>query len=74
MFPVTTAGRLAAAVLMLLGIGFISFITASVAAHFVENEEGNVGDEVQRLHERLDRIESTLREQTALAGRDNEGV
>lgn len=37
MFPVTAWGRAAATILMLLGIGFVAVITASVAAYFVEN-------------------------------------
>lgn len=60
MFPVTTAGRVAGAVLMLLGIGFVAFITASVAAYFVGQDETPIADEVQRLHERLDQIERAL--------------
>jgi voltage-gated potassium channel len=60
MFPVTTEGRLAAAVLMLLGIGFVAFITASIAAYFVDQGETNVADEVQRIHNRLDQIERLL--------------
>lgn len=60
MFPVTTGGRIAAGLLMLLGIGFVAFITAAVAAHFVGEDEDDVVAEVKRLHARLDRIEAAL--------------
>jgi voltage-gated potassium channel len=61
MFPVTPAGRFAAALLMLLGIGFVGFITASIAAHFVETgESAELTTDIARVHDRLDRIESIL--------------
>ena len=60
-FPVTAAGRLSASLLMLLGIGFVAFITASVAAYFVDNDEDSaLAEELRRLHQRLDRIEHAL--------------
>lgn len=63
MFPVTPAGRFAAALLMLLGIGFVAFITASIAAHFVESDESSdLTSELIRVHDRLDRIETMLRD------------
>jgi voltage-gated potassium channel len=64
MFPVTPAGRFAAALLMLLGIGFVALITASVAAHFVEdrNEGPDLGKELARLHQRLDSMEALLQQ------------
>lgn len=63
-FPVTPAGRFAAALLMLLGISLVSFITASVAAHFVEDEdEGpDLEQELARLHQRLDSMEALLQQ------------
>lgn len=66
MFPITPAGRVAAALLMLLGIGFVALITASIAAHFVESQEEESPDliaEVSRLHARLDIIEGLLVDQ-----------
>jgi voltage-gated potassium channel len=61
-FPVTPAGRIAASVLMLLGIGFVAVITASVAAHFVEEEaESERANELDEVTERLDRLEALLR-------------
>ncbi|MDX1467785.1 MAG: ion channel [Acidimicrobiia bacterium] len=59
-FPITPAGRVAASLLMLLGIGFVAVITASVAAYFVEDEEAQLADEIRMLGERLDRIERAI--------------
>lgn len=67
-FPVTLGGRIAAAVLMMLGIGLLAVITASVAAHFVEGDEkdaDHLANDVARLHERLDAIERLLRTEEA---------
>lgn len=69
MFPTTPAGRMAAAVLMLVGIGFLALITAAVAAHFVESDseegESELVAEMSRLHARLDTIEDLLSERAA---------
>jgi hypothetical protein len=62
----TNGGRLVAMVLMLCGIGFVAVLTATVAAHFVENDGESVTEELHRLNERLERIEQLL----ASAGRD----
>jgi voltage-gated potassium channel len=67
-FPVTLGGRIAAAVLMMLGIGLLAVITASVAAHFVESDEkdaDHLANDVARLHERLDAIERLLQPEEA---------
>jgi voltage-gated potassium channel len=53
MFPLTPAGRAAATVLMLLGIGCVAFITAAVAAHFVEDDNAGTAEQLARLNEQL---------------------
>ena len=71
--PETTAGRLVAALVMLLGIGFITVITASITSSFVtrQNREPTpAGDDapfverLQRIDERLARIEAALKERS----------
>ena len=58
--PVTMGGRIAGVVLMLGSIGVVSFITANVAAFFVEgDQEPALADEVSALHQRQDRMEKT---------------
>ena len=59
--PTTSGGRATAVVLMVTSIGVVSFITANIAAFFIEeDEESNLTDEVRSLHQRLDRIEELL--------------
>ena len=62
--PVTAAGRLTAAVLMLSGIGVLAFVTASIAAYFVEGDyKTELHEEVRSINQRLDRIEELLSSQ-----------
>lgn len=56
-FPVTPIGRGVATILMFLGIGLVAVITATVAAYFVEQDEGS---ELAEVRDRLDRIEALL--------------
>jgi voltage-gated potassium channel len=56
-FPVTPAGRGVAVVLMLMGIGLIGVLTATVASFFVQQDADQQRDE---LTARLERIESLL--------------
>jgi voltage-gated potassium channel len=56
-YPVTAAGRGVAVVLMLVGIGLIGVLTATVASYFVETKAES--DKVE-INERLDRIEAML--------------
>ena len=59
--PVTTGGRVTAVVLMLAGIGVVSFITASVAAFFVESDqESDLANHLRSLEERQESIEASL--------------
>ena len=56
-YPVTAGGRGVAVVLMLVAIGLIGVLTATVASFFV----GEKADEEQAaLNQRLDRIEAML--------------
>ncbi len=56
-YPVTAGGRGVAVVLMLVGIGLIGVLTATVASFFVEERSDR--DKVE-LSDRLDRIEAML--------------
>ncbi len=66
--PTTAAGQLIAAVVMLLGIGFVTVITAAITSSFVgrsRHEDLAHGDDpatehFRRLEERLERIETAL--------------
>jgi voltage-gated potassium channel len=57
--PITLEGRAVAVVLMLVGIAVLSVVTANIAAYFVESDEE---DRMNRLEEKIDRVEGLLRE------------
>ena len=71
--PKTTAGRIIAVVVMMVGIGFVAVVTGAVAQRFVATEETvTTGDEsisqaqvithakLDVLAERLDRLEALM--------------
>ena len=67
--PVTDLGRIVAAAVMLLGIGFVTVITASITGAFVarsrreqhlENPAAAPTGDLQEVIERLERIEAAL--------------
>lgn len=60
--PASPLGRIAGVVVMLVGIGFVAILTAAIAAHFVESQEADLTTEIQRLHDRLDRIEQAIQD------------
>ena len=55
--PASTGGRYVAVVLMLVGIGLIGVLTATVASYFIEEKTDR---EKVDLNQRLDRIETML--------------
>jgi voltage-gated potassium channel len=71
--PVTVAGRIVAAVVMLLGIGFVTVITASITGSFVarsRSEQPSAGndatsaEQLRKIDERLERIEAALNQRS----------
>jgi voltage-gated potassium channel len=70
--PKEPVGRIIAAALMLVGIGFLSLLTAAVAARFVDDDARDVGETLDRVEERLGRLEQKLDEVTQL-GRAESG-
>jgi voltage-gated potassium channel len=68
--PENVAGRALAAIVMLVGIGFITIITASITGAFVERSrrEGETSggaasaEQLRQIDERLARIEAALSE------------
>ena len=67
-YPVSAGGRGVAVILMLVGIGLIGVLTATVASYFVEEKSDQ---EKADLNERLDRIETMLTQ--LMARTDNAG-
>jgi voltage-gated potassium channel len=66
--PADAAGKVLAAVVMLLGIGFVTVITAAITSAFVAREDdsggpdGPTAEQLRRIDERLERIEAALRQ------------
>jgi voltage-gated potassium channel len=56
--PVTAEGRLIAVALMIVGIGFLGIMTATITSFFLEPEKG--AEERHSIEERLVRIEEKL--------------
>ncbi len=59
-YPVTTEGRAIGVVLMFLGIGLLSMVTASIAAYFVDSDDDDDFDqlrnELAEVNRKLDRL------------------
>jgi voltage-gated potassium channel len=69
--PTTAAGQFLAALVMLLGIGFVTVITAAITSSFVERSRlarvpdervASSAEQLRRIEERLERIEVALNE------------
>jgi voltage-gated potassium channel len=68
-FPTSPVGRVVAAFLMVVGIGFLGLATAAIAGHFVNEDASDkhrestdnqelILDELRRINQRLDRLEA----------------
>lgn len=71
--PESFTGRVVAGLVMLLGIGFVTVITASITSSFVarfrQTQEASPDgqssqDQLREINERLERIEAALRDRT----------
>ena len=71
--PTTVAGRLVAAVVMLLGIGFLTVITAAITSTFVSRSrlepadsdaETSLAEQLRQINARLERIETRQSERS----------
>jgi voltage-gated potassium channel len=65
--PADTLGKVLAAVVMLLGVAFVTVITAAITSAFVAREEAGgeptpTAHQLRSIDERLARIEAALRE------------
>jgi voltage-gated potassium channel Kch len=59
--PTDTVGRIVAAVIMLVGIGFLSVITATITSAFIESARRRIdGVELKTLDAKLDAIAARL--------------
>ena len=59
--PTSTGGRLVAVLVMILGIGFLTVVTAAITSTFVESARRRMqAGEEEQLDARLDRIDTRL--------------
>ena len=65
--PTNVSGQLLAALVMLLGIGFLTVITAAITSTFVSRSrqtpsaaDTRTAEELRQMNERLERIEAAL--------------
>lgn len=59
--PTDTVGRIVASVIMLVGIGFLSVITATITSAFIESARRRIdGVELKTIDAKLDAISSRL--------------
>lgn len=66
--PTTSMGKLAAVMVMIIGIGFIGMLTSSISNFFISNDEVNLKEELAKLHnenvqlnDKLDRLEQIIK-------------
>lgn len=58
----THAGRLVGVVIMFAGIGFISFLTATITSIFIKDTEKEEMDKIDVLHDKIDNLEFEIKE------------
>jgi voltage-gated potassium channel len=59
--PTSTAGRIVAALVMVVGIGFLTVVTAAITSAFIESAKRRLqGTETDALSAKLDRIAERL--------------
>ena len=64
--PVSTAGRLFGAVLIVLGLALISVLTASFAAFFISEDERKMQNQTVELQKKIQHLEIELKEMRIL--------
>ena len=60
LYPESNIGRILAVAVMIIGIGFVSILTANIASYFVEKDKEN--DENQLILERIDELSKKIDE------------
>ena len=56
----TNAGRLVGVVIMFAGIGFISFLTATITSMFIKDTEIEEMDKIDVLHDKIDSLQAEI--------------
>lgn len=71
MTPQTGLGRVAAIILMLVGIGFVGMVTSSITNFFTNQEQINMRKEIRSLHDENDQIMEKLTELQSMMENDD---
>ncbi len=58
----TNAGRMVGVVIMFAGIGFISFLTATITSIFIKDTEIEEMDKIDVLHDKIDSLQAEIAE------------
>jgi len=66
LYPHTVAGRLIGILVMLLGVGFLAVLTATVASHFVRVDDADSSAEILDTLKRLEADVAELRAELAV--------
>lgn len=64
-YPTTTPGRIVGAILMLVGIGFLAVLTATIASRFVKEDRSDEAAEARAMLARIEAELSSLRAEVA---------
>lgn len=59
-YPETEAGRFLAFFVMMIGIGFVSILTANIAAYFVENDTEDENETILKLVHKIDELSNKI--------------
>jgi len=71
--PTHVGGRIVAAVLMLIGIGFLTVVTASITAALIETVRRRLGDPIEeRLEAKVDELNARMQRLEAALGRNRD--
>ena len=62
LYPTTVPGRIVGMLLMLVGIGFLAVLTATIASHFIQTDTGSdeVLETLQRIEADIDDLKARL--------------
>ncbi len=60
--PVTNAGRVVGTLIIVIGIGFVSFLTATITSIFIKDTEKEEMDKIDVLHDKIDNLEFEIKE------------
>jgi voltage-gated potassium channel len=61
-YPQTTGGRIVGTIIMFVGIGFISFLTATITSIFIKDTEKEEMDKIDYTNKKIDQLQKEIME------------